>query len=409
MTQDTNRPGYEDVMESVEEVRSHPLCDIRMLGKSVQGRDIPLVTLTDPAVPDDDKQHALILAGMHGTEESGRSIALELISFLASGREEAAETLRRQVVAVVPCSNPDGAVLATYRNAEDVDIAHTFTFDTAAGTPEGRAIEQFAVPFAPEIVVDIHGLAGGSMMDRVWFEQPWRFTPDRFFLSVIGNAMSGAAEAAGFPQREVSPPLTWKEEEIEGLRLGGKLAAECKSLGLGLEAIEHYYREPEWRAAGLVRLRRLLRFGNEDEFGLGEPGYPTSLVSGSRICGLKAHGIDASSRRRNRVELTRFLATNWAIVDRGADGLDKCARVLVESKGANGPNPRRFAVLLRVRKPCEIQTIQWENEALEENDEHGYRIWEDANSRLIQVNLQAPLGGPGRLVTVRYDCPFFHS
>lgn len=407
MAQDDNRPCYEEVMEGVERVRPHPLCDVQSLGKSVQGRDIPLVLLTDPDAPDDDKQHTLIVAGMHGTEESGRAIALELISFLTSGDPEAAETLRRQAVAVIPCCNPDGAILATYRNADDVDIAHTFVIGGEAGTPAGRAIEKFAVPFAPEVIVDIHGLAGGSMKDRVWFERPWRFTPDRFFLAAIGRAMSEAGEQAGFPQCEVSPPSPLDPEETTGLRLGSKLAAECKSLGLGLETIEHYYREPEWRADGLARLKRLLRFGNEDAFGLGEPGYPASLVSGYRVCGLKAHGDTAARRRESRIALTQFVHRNWIIVDRGADGLDGCAKVRIESKGSEGPNPQRFAVLLRIKNPCEIQSIEWDGETLKEDAQRGYRTWQDANSRLIQINLNAPLGGPERFITIQYACPFF--
>lgn len=407
MTPGANRPGYEDVLQAVEQVGSNPICKVQILGHSVEGRAIPCLFLTDPSVPDDDKQCVLVVAGQHGTEESGRAIALELISFLARGGPEPSNILKRHVIAVIPCANPDGAVHETYRNAEGVDIAHTFAIDAPAGTPEGRAIERFAAPFAPEVVVDVHGLAGGSMKDRVWYERPWHFTPDRYFLAVMGLEMSRAAESAGFPHCETSPPSPLDPGETAGLRLGGKLAAEAKSLGFGMESIEHYYREPEWRADGLSRLRRLLRFGMEDFFGLGEPGYPASLVSGYRECGLKAHGRTALERRRNRIALVRFLRRNWATVERLPDGIEKCARVRVSSKTIEGPNVERFAVLLRIRKPCEVTSVEWEGETLGPDGKHGFRQWEDGISRLIQVNVMAPFGGPERFLTIRYDSPLF--
>ncbi len=403
-----SRPGYDDVVEEVERVREKAgaLCEVRTLGRSIAGRDIPCVVLSDPSQPEEKKQRVLVVAGQHGTEESGRAIALELLSFLASGEPEPAEVLRRQSVAVVPCANPDGAVGETYRNADDVDVAHTYALDAPAGTPEGRAIEEFALGFAPEVVADIHGRAGGGMKDTVWLSRPLAFSPDRHFLLVMGLEMTRAAEEAGFPQCAIQPPRVLGKE-VEGLSLGTKLAAEVKSLGFGVETIEHYYREPEWRADGLVRLRRLLRFGMEDAFGLGEPGYPAALVSGTRAYGLKAHGAAAADRRQNRVELTRFLRHNWAIVERQADGLDKCARIRVMSRTVEGHNPERFAVILRFKKPARLLSVEWEGKALAPGSKHGFQTWEDAISLLLQVNLAAPFGGPERFLTVRYDSPFF--
>jgi len=375
----------------------------------------------------------LVVAGQHGTEESGRSEALELIAWLASGGREARRVLGCHEIAVVPCANPDGAVHGTYRNAEDVDVAHTYSLGAPAGTPEGRCLEEFALPFAPEVVVDIHGRAGGGMKDTVWLSRPPAFTPDRHYLTVMALEMCRAAEEAGFPQAEVQPPgslgpaalgpaalgpAALGESDRTGLTLGEKMAAEVKSLGFGVETIEHYYREPQWRADGLARLRRLLRFGCEDAFGLGEPGYPASVVSGSRICALKAHGRTAARRRESRVELSRFLGSNWAIVDRGADGLDGYARVKIFSKTVDGDNPERFAVLLRIKKPCRVRAVTWQGEALAElaaeeggedgDGDHGFSTWEDGISVLVQANIARPFGGggPERVLEVRYDSPF---
>ena len=407
MTATSARPGYEDVLAELDRLRASagPLASAQELGKSLRGRPIPCLLLTDPSADDADKQRVLLVAGQHGTEESGRAMALALTEFLLSGQAEAPDLLGKQSIAVVPCANPDGAVNDTYRNAEDVDIAHTYALDAPAATPEGRCLEQFALEFVPDVVVDIHGRAGGGMKELAWLMPAWPFAPDRYFLTVMSLEMARAGEAAGFPQCEFKPPGALTPPEGNVLMLGEKLAGELKCLCLGLETIEHYYREAQWRETGLVRLRRLLQFGMEDTFGVGEPGYPNSLVSGNRIYGLKAHGKTAADRRANRVELTAFLRRNWAIADRGPDGLDGCARVRVFSKTCEGVNPKRFALLLRFRKPCQIQAVQWNGQTLRPGDDHGYRTWEDHCSRFIQANLLEAFGGPERFLTVRYDSP----
>ena len=266
-------------------------------------------------------------------------------------------------------------------------------------------IETFALEFAPEVNVDIHGLAGGSMKDRVWFRSPLNFTPDPYFLTVMGIAMSEAGEKAGFPQCEVKPPAPFPESG--GDSLGHKLAAEVKSMPFGLESIEHYYTEPEWRLDGIVRLKRLLQFGNEDAFGLGEPGYPASVVSGTRVEGLKSYGTTAAERRHSRIDLTTFLRNNYTIVSRESDGIEKCAKVKVFSETVNGPNPVGFTIMLRFRKPCKIKSVLWRGKKLKESDTHGYILRENDNSILLNAYLNVPLGGDERFLTVRYDCPFF--
>ncbi|MFC1582761.1 M14 family zinc carboxypeptidase [Planctomycetota bacterium] len=399
------KPDCNDVAKEVENVlKDHPdLCQSIQVGQSVQGRELPGVTVTDPEKGNDDKQQVLVIAGQHGSEESGRAIALELLNWLTSDDPAAVETRRNQMVTVLPCVNPDGSLADTYRNADDIDIAHTYSLERAAGTPEGRAVEALAQELIPDVFVDIHGLAGGSMKDRIWLSRPLGFTPDRYFQTMICEAMTAAAEAAGFPQCEPVPPAPFEGETYS---LGEKLGAELKALTFGIESIESYYREEEWRADGLAKLKALLAFGNQDAFGLGESGYPSSLISGSRICGLKAHGVNTAERRTSRAALIEFLRRNFAMVDRQSDGVEGACRVKVMSETMAGPNPDRFSIMLRFKTPCKIRSIQWEETALKPDPDHGYRLREDANSYILQVNLKTPFGGPERWLTVEYESPF---
>ncbi len=408
MPDDVSRPGYQDVRVHLDSLEGQPVVEVREIGRSVQDRPIRAAILTDPTAPADDKQHVLIVAGQHGSEESGRAMAMATMDFLVGGSEEAAEILRKQVVAFVPCANPDGAVADTGKNADGDDIAHTWAYDEPAQTVEARALEGFAAEFIPDVSVDIHGRAGGGMKELAWVQPGWGFSSDRYFVTAMSLAMAEAGEAAGFPQCELSPAGRLEPGEGHHAMLGSVMAYRYKTLALGLESIEQYYRLAQWRATGAPRQRRLLRFGNEDAFGLGAAGYPNALVSGNRIYGLMAHGATAAQRRASRVELLAFLKRNFTIADRGADGKDRCCKITVSSKTCDGDNPQRFALLARIKNPCTVNAVTWDGEALAKADgPHGWRSWTDSCSTFVQASLTAPFGGPQRRLVVDYDCPYF--
>ena len=408
MSKGTVRPSYADVMEHLDRLSGGPVVTVEEIGRSVQGRAIRAATFTDPAVADDDKQRVLIVASQHGAEESGRAMAMATMDFLAGGGDEAGDILRKQVVAFVPCGNPDGAVADTNANAEGEDIAHTYSFDLQAQTPEGRVLESFAAGLVPDVNVDIHGRAGGGMKELAWVQPAWGFSSDRYFLTAMSLAMAEAGERAGYPQCELTPPGRLMPGPGHHALIGAVLAYRYKTLSLGLETIEHYYGLDEWRETGQVRLRRLLAFGNTDAFALGVPGYPNALVSGNRICALMAHGATAAQRRENRVELLTFLKRNFAIVDRGPDGIDRCCKVRVASRTCEGANPQRFAVSVRIKNPCKVKAVRWDGTDLPADDvPHGWRSWQDHCSTFVLAEIAAPFGGPERQLVVEYDSPLF--
>jgi len=380
---------------------------VRRIAESVQHREIPAVVFTDPEVPDEHKQRALIIAGQHGSEESGRAIAIALMQFLESGEKEAADLLRQQIIAVVPCCNPDGAQADTYHNADDVNTAHDFPFEGVPISPESRGLDAFATEFQPDLHVDIHGLAGGSMNDRVWLEKTLGFSPNGLFVTMMAHETALDAEKKGYPVCEAKLPGTLDPKISSSNRIGEKLSLTMNTLGFGLEAIEKYYTAREWCEAGITRLRTLLSYGNSDRFGLGIAGYPNNgLLSGSRLNGLYAHGRTAALRRASRIDISRFLRENYAMVDRGSDGADGMARVRVSSQTINGKNPERFSLSLRFKKPCAVEAVTWNGERLSLAPDHGYRLIDQDHSLQLIADIQAPLGGPERFLEVRYKSPY---
>jgi murein tripeptide amidase MpaA len=96
---------------------AHPnLMTVSVLGKSYEGRDIPLVVLSNTATrPEEEKPAFWIDANIHATEVTASMTALFVITRLVEdygSNPQITRILDEQVVYVVPRLNPDGAELA---------------------------------------------------------------------------------------------------------------------------------------------------------------------------------------------------------------------------------------------------------------------------------------------------------
>jgi murein tripeptide amidase MpaA len=104
-----------DILESWARERPE-LFRLESIGRSYEGRDIWLATITNAETgPDLEKPALLIEANIHAIEVTGATAALHLIQRLLSGYgpdERVTRALDTRVFYVVPRLNPDGAELA---------------------------------------------------------------------------------------------------------------------------------------------------------------------------------------------------------------------------------------------------------------------------------------------------------
>jgi murein tripeptide amidase MpaA len=153
------------------------LVKIAQPGLSAEGRPIWSVSVTDPAVPADRKEHVLVTGGQHGDEESGRLVALALLDWLVTPR--AAETIRRQQIVVMPNVNPDGAEqdVHYHPNGAQINLDHA---PSGPVCPEAKAVEAVARDLMPEVYVDLHARGyTGCGYDMVLQRGPIPPQPDR--------------------------------------------------------------------------------------------------------------------------------------------------------------------------------------------------------------------------------------
>jgi hypothetical protein len=80
----------------------------RSLGKTKQGRDMRLYTITDPAVPEAQKRVVLFTALQHDLETTGAMVVEGMSRWLLSDDARAARLRRAAVFHVVPVMDPDG-------------------------------------------------------------------------------------------------------------------------------------------------------------------------------------------------------------------------------------------------------------------------------------------------------------
>jgi murein tripeptide amidase MpaA len=86
----------------------HPHAKRESLGKTFRGRDLPLLTITDPSVPDASKKVVWLMARQHAWETGTSWVADGAVRFLLSQDADAARLRRTAIFKVIPVFDPDG-------------------------------------------------------------------------------------------------------------------------------------------------------------------------------------------------------------------------------------------------------------------------------------------------------------
>jgi len=105
------------------EVGTHPHLRQDVVGKSVQGRPIPLLTITNPDIAESGKKVIWLIARQHAWESGTSWVVDGAIRFLLSDAPEAAAIRDRFIWKVFPLPDPDGVLRGGVRfNANGYDL-----------------------------------------------------------------------------------------------------------------------------------------------------------------------------------------------------------------------------------------------------------------------------------------------
>ena len=115
---------YQYGLELINAISGHSFLNIEKLGSTREARDINLLTITDPQVPDNQKKVVFITTLQHAGESNGGYVVSGLVNFLLSNDENAALARKAVIYKVIPMMNPDGIFHGMTRlngNLEDLN------------------------------------------------------------------------------------------------------------------------------------------------------------------------------------------------------------------------------------------------------------------------------------------------
>jgi len=309
--------------------RIHPdIMDVAIRGKSVLGKPILLVKITDEKISSENKSVVLFTSTHCGLEELGTTSLLQLTKWLL-GEGEVVENIRRNIIVLImPCVNPDGwdAHRRTGRSyyskrskgytAENVyginiyDSKYLFGSAASEENPEGMAILNVVEEYQPDAAADVHsGQRGVMVAEHSGFS--WSDFNAHSFQPLIVEEMCKAVENAGF--LAIRPAMDSGRIKI-GSRIAGQEHDYYRIGNYKQTMTTFYYRRYHtlaytWETgadlAVIARARRLLEIGTETWRNEFYPGYPSNQVGRWDFVSISAWGDTAAKRRKSRIELWR--------------------------------------------------------------------------------------------------------
>ncbi|WP_233509729.1 M14 family zinc carboxypeptidase [Actinomadura craniellae] len=208
---------------------------VEVIGRSHQGRELYLVTVTapesgaearaqermrekieddpaaaarDPWIKRDYKAPVFINNNIHGNEWEGTDATLKAIERLAAAKDPATRALLDSTrLYFNVTANPDGRAGGTRANGAGFDMNRDFI---TGSQPEVRAMQQVMIDTQPVAMIDLHGYVNGTLIEPTTPPHGQNYEYDLFIKNTYANGlgMEAAVKALGYtPEADgVQPP-----------------------------------------------------------------------------------------------------------------------------------------------------------------------------------------------------------
>jgi murein tripeptide amidase MpaA len=129
----TNR----DLARLLDGFRNSPWLERQVVGKTVEGRDMPLLTITNPAIPEVKKKVLWLMFRQHAWETGTSWAGDGALRFLLADDQRAARIRDNVIVKIFPLADPDGAARGGVRfNRNGFDLNRNWDTLEAGRMPE---------------------------------------------------------------------------------------------------------------------------------------------------------------------------------------------------------------------------------------------------------------------------------
>jgi hypothetical protein len=208
---------------------------VEVIGKTVQSRDLHLVTVTDFEAADDGKKVLWLQARQHAWESGTSHVLDAALRYLISDGERPRELRRRFVFKLQPMGDPDGSVNGKVRfNANGWDVnRHWGEVDLRrkehlARMPEiwyvKKAIYAQAESRPIELLLNMHNTETAEYIDTMADAGPARERVERLFKGLSERTVFDPSRAPSFGAGGGTTNVIWREKQVPAvlmeLRIG---------------------------------------------------------------------------------------------------------------------------------------------------------------------------------------------
>lgn len=145
-------PSFTELTQKLKaaEARNPKILRLMSIGKSVKGKDLWVMKISDNVESDETEPEFKYISSMHGDEITGREMTIRLIEEIAQkyGKDqEITDLVNNTEIYIMPSMNPDGSELGRRGNANWADLNRNFPDITRdrESRPEGRQVENQAI------------------------------------------------------------------------------------------------------------------------------------------------------------------------------------------------------------------------------------------------------------------------
>lgn len=176
-------PSFEDITKYLKAMASkYPnITELKSIGKSVKGRDLWVLKISDNAKVDEVEPEFKYISSMHGDEITGRELMQFLIKDLLEGYgkdKRITDLINNTEIFIMPSMNPDGSKKRQRANANGYDLNRNFPHwqsefnSTSNRQPETVAVMNYQATRQFSLSANFHGGA-------VCVNYPWDSTKVR--------------------------------------------------------------------------------------------------------------------------------------------------------------------------------------------------------------------------------------
>lgn len=253
-----------------------PRLALSTIGRTPQGRDLRMLTVTDPTVPEADKREVLFTALQHDLETSGGMVVEGMLRFLMSDDPVAQAMRRALVVRAVPVMDPDGIAQGNLY----CPVGNMNRQWGLGTTPETTAVEKLVQSLAARgrklaLHIDYHGWCAKTVSTEYIYcgkevvDAPYEERCERLAGFIHGGGLPGPSKLS--PKRALVTFVSYGQADIrtnaDGWTrlLGGAETSMCiEPNGDGGTTQEEYLR---WGRANAQGIARFLGIAPEDGHG----------------------------------------------------------------------------------------------------------------------------------------------